>query len=1667
MLSTANTQRPFIGVLPPEPVPPTQTSHSPRQPLPTHDPLNPTPSNPVRHPRALTRSPLENPSEPTPANRTEQSIAAHFASRPTLRAVVAQLLNAQIKHVYPQLAFDISDTSLAVPRSAATAQYDLTPLLDLALDHLANGTELDFTERDGKPCRLFKSSNFTDVRYLDSTTGRSVAPDLQAIELAILGLRANLKTAYAQALSQYWGQPAFAPDADSNASPNHWAWLSDTLNDTLRIAGLKQPGLDAQQRQTLDQVTQYPDPADRQRAAGDDAAQVFVVSSTLSKGEISHQVQSPDLLITRQVDGRTVVLHTSAAGVITPYPSLEAFAVAWERQLAQRFEFDRLSWKCSAPDGNVFDTQAAVILAQQLQHIQAIQLPAHGSVDALEQLFAQAGDPAPWFANTAPLSSPRLEPMKRNMPDWLTRASDAEQFSYQRHALALASSMQRNQGRTFLTDIPDIRTFARQQLDEQLRADGYTADDLEITFQVPVGDMGSGYIEPVRMSLVDMALENLAGLPNGAMSIRVRGAPVDDPHLSQRLKDVISQVDIGRTYPALLNRHLLGTDAQARARETLFVEQVPIQLNMQAMELKLRGQAGLTDQGCRMIEAAMRPGSGPREVDGQSITVRPLAFIRKPGATPDIVENMFLIEPQDSTRGPHILYRPQLTPSLQEFASRDALLKAIQAPGPLQQSILAWLPDDKARAVYGNGGFHTPHIARYGVFNEFDAPETPTPTVLATDGYAAAQALHQDVLNGDLLKHLFTANANSLVTLAQGQSTSNAQSRWASHKQLGWLLFNTLLPILRGPGAMVGWLAQLASVENDIQQIADPGHRDPTAATVDLLLNLAMLLTHSRPASATSRTDHTIPFEQRPDVAVPLARTQEADVSAQTALIHQAPTDTFVEQAGGTFDFAFSSPRRLTAAQQERLNAFSVPAPDTPGAPLSSGATKGLYSIDAQLYARIDRQWFRVAHDTEGVVIIDQHDQTRTGPALASDDQGHWRIDTRPRLRGGMPKTKLKARLENSLRAKEQNDLLYRNSYAELLQHARAHETATAALSGDFGQYELVQKELATLWKLANSEVGEQFSTRYRQQLNIADARLSDLKQKLNDLQSLTRTVLEAGEKTIAIISPKKISGADDLSEYKQDRSQIYESLLRTVGNIKTFQQYLFNESNLRAASGAPMSELFKVAKQGVPHAYDELVEAFEVTYQNRQALWQTKCDVSALFEKWTRDSPFGNKHAQAFLKSRNIKPPAISALADRLSMLVNLKELSIDRTASAQGADNQFQLNRFSATQVIPVNQSFLAQREYQGYSLNERKAALQTIIDTYRQMQSDSVFLYDNHPSMFRAEYHKLFNSHLSGIIAEAEADLSEVIREEQHLIPVSAAQSEKQNKPHNQRVFNTRDKQTLIGTLKPPEQGPGYSFNVIEVVNPETNEPIATYYEHPNEHEWVKVRFGDNQPPQTPQPSSPKPLATYKAQAEKLLEDAANTERTILFQKKKLSDPQRRDTVNPLDWNDMLQDQADKLEQIARQTEASHGKRPEATELVAQWRASASELRKKARQHCADGYKVLPPKPENVDFLWRHGFVDINLVRRDIPTKSGDVFTEYAVRDKGKIDVLWYAHFHYPEKGAPRGSYTAAHLKIPSQRTKTQKDLIREASNHEVERIIRSRIAAPLDEKLFLKL
>ena len=1592
------------------------------------------------------------------------AVNSQFASRPTIRSVISDMLGEAIKSQYPELELNLAQTSVAEPIAADPVQYRLTPLLDLALKHLASGSELDFTDKHSRPQKLVNQRTGATLRVPAPSGNRTDDIDMSTIELAIRSLRPSLKSAFAQALTDYWGQSASG--ASGPAASSRWVWMSGMLSDSLRSAALKQPGLTDAQRATLDQVVSYPDRSERLSAKGDDAARVFVLDSTAREGGDAAMQLSPDLLITRQIGDSLQVLHASPNGQVTPYESLEAFGKAWGARLEKDFVFDSLTWKRHEPDANIFDAQAAVILNNQLQAVAAIELAQTGSLSDLEQQFSLISDPSPWLVGAYAPDTEQVARLQKKLPPWLRNAGEADRFTYHQHALELASDVQRNQGRNFLSDIPDIRAYTEQQLQAQLQDTGFLAQHLEVTFKVPVGTLGSGYIERVTMSLTDMALRNLSGLPKGEMEVRHLGQLITDPAMPKRLKDIITQVDIGKHYPELLQQRLLGDSTESHQRSTLFAEQVPLQLTLQALELKLKGEAGITARGYAYVEAVMTPGAGAKQVDGQDIVVRPLAFLRKPGATPDVVENMFVIEPADSAAGPHILYRPLLSPVLQEFATRQALLEAVQQPGPLQQSVLAWLPDDRTRAVYGNGGFKTPNIARYTVFNEFDAPATPAPTTLAVEGYDAARTLRQDLDQGRLMQHVFQSNTHSLVHLAQGQSVSDAQSRWASYKELGGLLFNTLLPVMRGPGAMAGWLLQLAGSEDDIRKLSDPNnHSDTSAVVVDLLLNMGMVLTHSVPADLTQPPVTLDRLKEVPLAGGPQRRAPGQAPSSTGATIRQSP----VEPTGGVIgdsttalDFTFSNPRRLTASQRAHVDSFVAPAPKHVGAAIADGPKKGLYLSQGLLYAKIDNRWFRAANDLDGVFIIDENNKARTGPPVSRDTQGQWHFDNRPRLRAGMPKKGGVAKtLKQNLQAKQERDARFNQSLQDTQPLNTLREAARDELVATIGDYHIARKKLRTLWGLSTTgEQPERFIESHKKQLDVTKHLRGKIEREFAELKLRTQANHAALQTAIDLIQPKKMGALDDLSEEKQRRSTLYGEMLFNYRQIETFYTSLVEDSNQFAPSGRPMGELVREARTGSASAYAAVIESFETIYQDLENVKDAALFSATTLEQWTGDSSFGKTQAGQFLKLQDKKPPAHVALRMKLSTLTNLKELSQDRNARTNDPAELFHLKRFKQTNLIPIYQAHMDQRQFTGYTLAERKATLETVIGKYQQVLSDSLSLQELNPELIRDRYQKLFVNRLNEAIGDAQADLAAVIREEQSQVPAAVARIDQRQKPAGQRTFKTRDKETLIGTTRP--QAPGSTVAIIDILDPQTGRPVASYSEHPGEGEWAKIVPAE--PPRPP--SSPKPLAELKTTAQKLIDESAGIERSIDYQKKKLNDPQRREGINPLDWNDMLEAQADRLRATAQQAEASHGAKAE--QLVKQWRAQADDLLKKARQHCADGYKVLPPKPENIDYLWKHGFVDINLIQRDTATKSGDVFTEYAVREKGKADVLWYAHFHYPAKGSPRNLYTAAHLKIPSQRGKTQKDLIKEAgSNRVVEQIVRARIGPPLDQKLFLNL
>ncbi|WP_241824486.1 hypothetical protein [Pseudomonas fluorescens] len=106
--------------------------------------------------------------------------------------------------------------------------------------------------------------------------------------------------------------------------------------------------------------------------------------------------------------------------------------------------------------------------------------------------------------------------------------------------------------------------------------------------------------------------------------------------------------------------------------------------------------------------------------------------------------------------------------------------------------------------------------------------------------------MRQSLHDGRLLNYLFTSTARTLVDLAERESVSNSESRWAVLMEGAWLLFNTLLlPLTRGPLMLAGWMMVLiTSLKQDLPALDSDDPKAKELALIDLLLNTAMVLLH-------------------------------------------------------------------------------------------------------------------------------------------------------------------------------------------------------------------------------------------------------------------------------------------------------------------------------------------------------------------------------------------------------------------------------------------------------------------------------------------------------------------------------------------------------------------------------------------------------------------------------------------------------------------------------------------------------------------------------------------------------------------------------------------------------------------------------------------------------
>ncbi|WKV89605.1 hypothetical protein LJU32_04280 [Pseudomonas sp. B21_DOA] len=268
----------------------------------------------------------------------------------------------------------------------------------------------------------------------------------------------------------------------------------------------------------------------------------------------------------------------------------------------------------------------------------------------------------------------RLRPM---LPPWLNDASAVDQARYSRHLLDLTTVQHEHNGKTFQSEVIGLHAYTRDALMEQMSKDQPSAkdiklDDIEITitslvvwgtFVLP------GNTSTQTLTLPELALQNLAGLPLGNKTVNYKAASsAPDWMTVAYLEKLVSAVDIGRTYPAYLKARLIDDADQASALKALYTGQLRIELPLLALQHKIQGRADIDDAGYRYVAAALAATDAERYVDGQEIVVRPLAFVaHRSSCAADSVANMYVIGPREVNKGPCLLYRPLFEMTLMQF----------------------------------------------------------------------------------------------------------------------------------------------------------------------------------------------------------------------------------------------------------------------------------------------------------------------------------------------------------------------------------------------------------------------------------------------------------------------------------------------------------------------------------------------------------------------------------------------------------------------------------------------------------------------------------------------------------------------------------------------------------------------------------------------------------------------------------------------------------------------------------------------------------------------------------------------------------------------------------------------------------------------------------------
>lgn len=1515
---------------------------------------------------------MSTPTTPSPFALSVEAVRAQFAGRPTLEGVTRQLLATAFSQKYPTVQIDLARTRLAVPR--AGGGWELQPFLARVMDYLANGNVLNLERVSGQSY------------YLCDDAPNWLEPDLlnmKVIETWVRELSWTVPIGFQNALAEYWSS-----QADTGVS--RWRWFSDVLKDALSMSLIRQDDLTDLARETVNQVIQCPDREGRIIRYGENCAQVYCLESTLIREQTKSARLSSYIVLVRD----HLILMCRPDGTIKHFPTVDAVIEYGGKRMGAAYLADQVVIKRYELEGNVFDVQAAIILGRQLENIGALTLPARVGVEALQTVCMNLSDPAQYMLSTPVTDGRAVVTLKAHLPDWLRRATAGDQSLYRQYSLALARAKKSSQGRTFLSGISDIRSFAAEVLTQQMQLDqkrlepdssrhvsveAFNPDHIELTFFSAAGFPSAIPVtEKVIMSLTDLALKNLLGRPQGVLSLKhLYGLALPvwlTPAYVISSNGLIEQVDIGKIYPERLQSLLLGATSDAHKREQLFSEQISAYLPLQALELSLKKENGLSPRGARCVAALMQSNTADREVDGEPVVIRHLAMVRRAGAAPDVVDNMFIIEHADMSVGPHVLYRPFYSQSLHEFPSRAALLEAIARPGELQTSVLVWL-HNVARPIYDNGGFQEPHYVRFGLGSEFDPIEVPRPATLSVDG--ASDELLQYLHNGKLLRFLYNSNANALVSQSQRDSVSNTESRWGVLLERTNLIFSlVLLPFLSVPTLLtVGLSVMLLAAIKDIPALnsGDPITRE--LGLVDLLLNLAMVLF---PPSASVPARPLLADGIREQVVKPRAPARSAErwpelpsprVSAgAVALSGEMP------KQSTPLDFSFaSSKNRLTPGQRKLLSRFEVKTPDPMPQPIlhnprTDVPRKGLYVINNKWHALVEGKLYEINVDPEGIMVIDPSDSHHFGPYLKSSGDGRWSLDLRLRLSGGMPKARLQA-LRDQKEARR----------AEMLDQWVKLNEETPRMNATF-------KVSISVMERAEKDprFNEAQRSVYRRKAESATQQLIDsyllLLRNLDEFKSLF----------------------PDVKKYDIDGRIL--ALATECNHLMVIYDY--------DLKGVP-SRVSEMASSSSHLRFDQVIKAYIDIYEKMIATLELRTRYLERLDE-AGIQRYESSLKDVSLKKTNVDFYDVPIKNSYLNWLIKPSVKDWHLNAALVETLESF---------ITPVRKLISTHAELNtfDFSSGESLEVLSSLVDSYAQsldaLRGLGIISADELDSAFFDKIITMLDGLYQDVTKKMAAEIKPGVKKAE--APLKPNRAPATGAP--KRMIKTRNSGRLIGKVIPA--GGEWPIEVVEVRSEENDQLLGTYSEHGEVWDEIKVET-----PKAPSPT--RPLDILKGEARKRYAD--------LDKHLRRAEEYKKISRYPQEVEEVLQHEADRLNHLA--AELSNAIDAQILDAVVQsdlvlvdnLRRGATRLTEKGKELRTQLSLELPPTHGNLEYLLNQDRVQIAGLgqRIKLAGERKDFIQEYAINDK-KGSPLWYAHIHYAAEDTPKENYTVAHLKLKAQR------------------------------------